>query len=97
MIDSAFINRYIDKIYVTPIEEGTVEISVKIFSGETVEKHLSSLRKRHKSIKNAEKANENESYNNGIVDISSTGHTFNTMAKLLYINSKQKHNIIDIK
>ena len=39
MIDSAFINRYIDKIYVTPIEEGTVEISVKIFSGETVEKH----------------------------------------------------------
>ena len=33
MIDSAFINRYIDKIYVTPIEEGTVEISVKIFSG----------------------------------------------------------------
>ncbi len=79
MIDSAFINRYIDKIYVTPIEEGTVEISVKIFSGETVEKHLSSLRKRHKSIKNAEKTDENVSSDDGIVDIGSTGHTFKKM------------------
>ena len=78
-IDSAFINRYIDKIYVTPIEEGTVEISVKIFSGETVEKHLSSLRKRHKSIKNAEKTDENDSSDDGIVDIGSTGHTFKKM------------------
>ena len=79
MIDSAFINRYIDKIYVTPIEEGTVEISVKIFSGETVEKHLSSLRKRHKSIKNAEKTDENEPSDNGIVNVCSTGHTFKKM------------------
>ena len=79
MIDTAFINRYIDKIYVTPIEEGTVEISVKIFSGETVEKHLSTLRKHHKSIKNAEKTDENMSSDDGIVDISSTGHTFKKM------------------
>lgn len=79
MIDSAFINRYIDKIYVTPIEEGTVEISVKIFSGETVEKPLSTLRKRHKSIKNAEKTDKNESSDDGIVDISRTGHTFKKM------------------
>lgn len=64
---------------VTPIEEGTVEISVKIFSGETVEKHLSTLRKRHKSIKNAEKTDENESSDDGIVDISRTGHTFKKM------------------
>lgn len=35
MIDSAFVNRYIDKIYVTPIDDGTVEISVKIFTGDT--------------------------------------------------------------
>lgn len=79
MIDSAFINRYIDKIYVTPIEEGTVEISVKIFSGETVEKHLSTLRKRHKSIKNTEKTDENESADNGTVNDIRTGHTFKKM------------------
>ena len=48
MIDSAFINRYIDKIYVTPVDDGVVEIAVKIFSGDTIEKHLSALRKRHK-------------------------------------------------
>lgn len=35
MIDSAFVNRYIDKIYVTPIDDGTAEISVKIFTGDT--------------------------------------------------------------
>ena len=79
MIDSAFINRYIDTIYVTPIEEGTVEISVKIFSGDTVEKHLSTLRKRHKSIKNVEKTDISESDNNGTVNESRTGHTFKKM------------------
>ncbi len=79
MIDSAFVNRYIDKIYVTPIEEGTVEISVKIFSGETVEKHLSSLRKRHKSINNAEESDDNESSDNGFVNKSRTGHTSKKM------------------
>ena len=35
MIDSAFVNRYIDKIYVTPIDDGTAEISIKIFTGDT--------------------------------------------------------------
>ncbi len=88
MIDSAFINRYIDKIYVTPIEEGTIEISVKIFSGETVEKYLSSLRKRHKSIKNAEKADENESSDNGTVNVCTTGQTFKKMIKAYEENMK---------
>ena len=35
MIDSAFVNRYIDRVYVTPIDDGTAEISVKIFTGDT--------------------------------------------------------------
>lgn len=35
MIDSAFVNKYIDKIYVTPVDDGAVEISVKIFTGDT--------------------------------------------------------------
>ncbi|MBQ7596917.1 MAG: recombinase family protein, partial [Clostridia bacterium] len=46
MIDAAFINKYIDKIYVTPIDDGIVEISVKIFTGKTVEKHLQNVRSR---------------------------------------------------
>lgn len=35
MIDSAFVNKYIDKIYVTPMADGAAEISVKIFTGDT--------------------------------------------------------------
>ena len=35
MIDSAFVNKYIDKIYVTPVDDGIIEISVKIFTGDT--------------------------------------------------------------
>ena len=38
MIDSAFVNRYIDKIYVTAIDDGTAEISVKIFTDDTFSK-----------------------------------------------------------
>ena len=44
MIDSTFVNKYIDKIYVTPISDGVVDISVKIFTGETVEKQLQNIR-----------------------------------------------------
>jgi len=42
---------------------------------------LSSLRKRHKSIKNAEKTDENELSDNGIVNVCTTGHTFKKMIK----------------
>lgn len=35
MIDSAFVNKYIDKIYVTPTDDDKAEISVKIFTGDT--------------------------------------------------------------
>ncbi len=68
MIDSAFVNKYIDKIYVTPVEDGVVEIAVKIFTGETIEKHLTSLKKRNKPIKSGD----------AIYD-SRTGHTFKKM------------------
>ena len=46
MIDSAFVNKYIDKIYVTPQNDGTADISVKIFTGETIEKQLKNIRSR---------------------------------------------------
>ena len=46
MIDSTFVNKYIDKIYVTPVEDGVADIEVKIFTGEVVEKQLQKLRGR---------------------------------------------------
>ena len=45
-IDIAFINKYIDKIYITPVDDETADISVKIFTGETVEKQLRKIRGR---------------------------------------------------
>ncbi|MBO7218266.1 MAG: zinc ribbon domain-containing protein, partial [Clostridia bacterium] len=35
MIDSAFVNKYVDKIYVNPVDDGVVEVIIKIFSGDT--------------------------------------------------------------
>lgn len=79
MVDYAFVNRYIDKIYVTSIKENEVEIMVKIFTGDTIEKHLSILRKRHKIIKNDENLNSIEGKKYNINNNSSTGHTFKKM------------------
>ncbi len=79
MIDSAFINKYIDRIYVTPVKDGEVEISVKIFSGDTVEKHLTSIRNRHKTIKNAEFSGKDECLDDDSAKESRTGHTFKKM------------------
>lgn len=79
MIDAVFVNRYIDKIYVTPVEDGVVDISVKIFTGDTVEKHLSNLRKRHKSIENAEKCDVSATSESSITNDVPTGHTFKKM------------------
>ena len=38
MIDTAFVNKYIDKIYVTPVDDGVIDISVKLFTGDTFAK-----------------------------------------------------------
>ena len=38
MIDSAIVNKYIDKIYVTPVDDGVIDISVKLFTGDTFAK-----------------------------------------------------------
>ncbi len=43
MIDSAFVNKYIDKIYVTPVDDGVAEISVKLFTGDTFSKTFEKL------------------------------------------------------
>ena len=46
MIDSTFVNKYIDKIYVTPVDDGVADVEVKIFTGEVIEKQLQKLRGR---------------------------------------------------
>ena len=45
IISKDFIDRYIDKIFVTP-EDGQMKLEVKIFTGETTAKYLDNLRSR---------------------------------------------------
>ncbi len=45
IISREFVNKYIDKIFVTP-EDGSLKLEIKIFTGKTCEKHLLSLRSR---------------------------------------------------
>ena len=45
IINKEFVDKYIDKIYVTP-EEGRMLLQIKIFTGETTDKYLQNLRGR---------------------------------------------------
>ena len=46
MINKEFVDRYIDKIFVTPEENGTMRLQIKIFTGETTDKYLTNLKSR---------------------------------------------------
>ena len=46
MITNEFVDKYIDKILVTPEEDDSLRLDIKIFTGETTQKYLSNLRSR---------------------------------------------------
>ena len=46
VITKEFVARYIDKIFATPEEDGSLRLDIKIFTGESCEKHLQSLRRQ---------------------------------------------------
>ena len=62
IINKEFVDKYIDKIFVTPEADGTMRLQIKIFTGETTDKYLSNLKSRtgHTSKKMI------ESYENGL-------------------------------
>ncbi len=45
IVNKEFVDKYIDKIYVTP-EEGRLHLQIKIFTGDTTDKYLENLRVR---------------------------------------------------
>jgi len=45
VIGKEFVDKYIDKIFITP-EDGRLRLEIKIFTGESTEKHLAQLRGR---------------------------------------------------
>ena len=61
-------DRYIDRIFATPEEDGSLRLQIKIFTGESTEKYLENLRSsaaHHRT--------------EGLSDAGSTGHTFKKM------------------
>jgi len=46
MITKEFVDKYIDKVFVTPESEYTARLEVKIFTGETCERFLTKLKTR---------------------------------------------------
>ena len=44
IINKEFVDKYIDKIFATPEEDGSLRLQIKIFTGESTEKYLKSLR-----------------------------------------------------
>ena len=46
LINKEFVEQYIEKIFATPEEDGTMRLQIKIFTGETTDKYLQNLRGR---------------------------------------------------
>ena len=46
IINKAFVDQYIDKIFATPEEDGTLRLQIKILTGKTTDKYLQNLRSR---------------------------------------------------
>ena len=49
-ITKAFVDQYIDKIFATPEEDGTIRLDIRIFTGEATEKYLEKLKVRSGQI-----------------------------------------------
>jgi len=46
IINKEFVDKYIDKIFVTPEGDGTMRLQIKIFTGDTTDKYFSTLKRR---------------------------------------------------
>ena len=44
-VTKAFVDQYIDKIFATPEEDGSVRLDIRIFTGDATEKYLTKLKK----------------------------------------------------
>lgn len=89
-ISKDFIDTFIDKIFVTPLEDKTMEIRIKIFTGETTERYLKKLKGREciiippsdrtaESAENGAKTGDFDTKSWGSDTQSRTGHTIKMM------------------
>ena len=88
-ITKDFIDTFIDRIFVTPQEDGSMRLDIKIFTGDTTEKYLTKLKRRSRALRqsmeedaeNGENAriSEKNGENESSAIAGSTGHTIKKM------------------
>ena len=80
MISKEFVEKYIDKIFVTPVDESTLQLQIKIFTGETTEKLLQKFKSRAGIItRDVTEQAENPDAARVPELAASAGHTFKKM------------------
>ena len=88
-ITKDFIDTFIDRIFVTPLEDGSMRLDIKIFTGDTTDKYLTKLKRRSRALRQSmeedaengenERINEKNGDNESSANAGSTGHTFKKM------------------
>lgn len=80
VVNKDFVDKFIDRIFATMVDETTMQLQIKIFTSEVTEKYLTNLRVRAGNIIGAsEKPDENAVAAMAPIDESCTGHTFKKM------------------
>ena len=80
MITKEFVDKYIDKIFVTPTDDNTLLLQIKIFTGETTEKYLRKFEHRVGIITGElTEQRENQVAARGSEPCVPAGHTFKKM------------------
>ena len=79
-ISKEFVDTFIDRIFVTPEEDGSMRLDIKIFTGDTTEKYLTKLKRRAGIITTPDDRNEENPCATGVSEPDGrTGHTFKKM------------------
>lgn len=77
IISKEFVDKYIDKIFAEPQEDGSLRLQIKIFTGESTEKYLQGL--RSSAARSAQRVQRNAGAQGGRRHAGRTGHTFKKM------------------
>ena len=79
-VTKAFVDQYIDKIFATPEEDGSVRLDIRIFTGDATEKYLTKLKKIADNVsRTTSDENKSDCAATGFGDGVRAGHTSKKM------------------
>ena len=80
MVSTQWVSKYIDKLFVTPEDDGSLRLDIKIFTGEATQKYLKNLRVRAGQMSTvSDGKQESPCVSTENPSKSRTGHTFKKM------------------